>query len=82
MISTHALIELMPGYNMATNGHFRAIARWRRLTYGNWVANQLDEDASSGYMTTVPPEAVNTLLRTAVNRMCSRKRAGRTSVNS
>jgi glycoprotein 2-beta-D-xylosyltransferase len=71
-----ALIELLPGYNMAANGHFRAIARWRQLTYENWVADQLDEDATTGYTTTVPPEAVNRLLRKAVNRMCSRKKAG------
>lgn len=65
-----ALIELMPGYKMAANWHFRAIARWRGLVYENWIGDQYDEDALGGYKTRVSPEAVDKLLQTAVRRMC------------
>jgi capsular polysaccharide biosynthesis protein len=71
-----AVIELMPGYNMAANWHFRAIARWRKHIYANWVADQLDEDAASGYATTVPPEEANSLLQSVVGRMCTRNKIG------
>jgi len=68
-----ALVELMPGYNTATNWHFRSIARWRNLVYENWIADQISDDSSTGYRTTVSPQAVDGLLRKAVRRMCQNK---------
>ena len=74
-----ALIELMPGYDTATNWHFRSIARWRNLVYENWIADQLSDNASNAYRTTVSPEAVNKLLRRAVGRMCRTNISGKRS---
>jgi len=65
------LVEIVPGRLGASNRHFQAIARWRRIEYERWTSERPNDDSrETNYTTYVPPEIIDKLVKRVVRRLC------------
>lgn len=63
------LVELYPTYWSINNEHFKAIARWRRLSYANWQNGDpsLEDDQKRSH---VPPHTLVSLVEHVMRGVC------------
>ena len=64
------VIELFPYDTLPSNIHFKAMSRWRQLTYTSWQNVQQWNDFPEEDSSYIPPNVIITLLRLTIKKIC------------